>query len=992
MRVRLADGRIVLSREAASFPVRIRDRQRWVVVRRLTQLSEPCILGLDCLKEFKICIDFSIPGWSFRDTPRDQYPFSLSTPQPANLNIGDGLAEGSMIQDARLRGLLDREIPPAPPKLTQTHLVEHHIDVGGHPPIRQRFRAVPPPVYQYICGEVDRMLAENIIEPSTSAWSNPIVLAKHPSGKRRFCLDFWAVIKVTKKDAYPIPLMDRILDRLRDARYISTIDLKQAYHQIPLLQASRDVTAFPVSGKGFYQYRVMPFGLTNAPATFQRFVDRLFGPEFEGQVFKYLDDIIVGSQDFETHLDYLQRVLRKLREAKLTINRDKCEFMRSQVPYLGLILDRSGLHLNPEKVKPILELSIPRSLKQVRRLLGMVAWYRRFVPDLAAVVEPITWLTRKKQRLVWGPEQAGAFAEIKRILTTRPVLGCPNFELPFVLQCHASTVGLGAILSQIDGDKEMVVVYGSRTLSEPERRYSETERECLAVIWATQKFRPYLEGTEYRVYTDAPSLRWLLNQKHSSGRLGRWIVALQDKNFTILNRNGTSNCLPEALARTPDDDNVLEALQASVEESTDDFHDPSDSWYAKRLHMTTTEPHKHPDWRITDGRLYYHQSRSLANDLLSDREAWKLVVPRKWRYTVIRECHDTAQAGHLGTTKTCFRVSQSYFWPNIFRDVARFIKHCVTCQKHKVGQTAPAGLMRDRAVTEPWEVVAADIVGPLPRSKSGNEYLLVMQDLFTKWIEVKPLRRATGPKIAEALDDLIINRWGTPDAILTDNGTEFVNVSLKELAQGRNITLQTTPVYCPRANPSERVNRVLKTMLSCFVGSDHRGWDTHLADFRFAYNTAYHEALQATPAFLNLGRELKARNGLRRRVESRATGSSLCEPPENWQARMENVAGLRRLNALNLGAAREKQKHYYNLRHRPAEFEVGQLVLMRNYPLSPAAKKFAAKLAEKFSGPCRVELRPSHAVYVVRNLNTNKTHRVSVTQLKPYYDPAELTG
>ena len=332
-------------------------------------------------------------------------------------------------------------------------------------------------------------------------------------------------------------------------------------------------------------------------------------------------------------------------------------------------------------------------------------------------------------------------------------------------------------MSQIDGDKESVVAYGSRTLSEPERRYSEIKRKCLAVIWATQKFRPYLEGTEYRVYTDAPSLRCLCK-----------IEALQNMNFTILDRKGTSNYLPEALARTQDEDNVLDALQAIVEESTEDFHDPSDSWYAKRFYVMSTEPHKHPDRRIANGKLYYHQSCSLANDWLSDRDAWKLVVLRKWRYTVIRVCHDTAQAGHLGTTKTCFRVSQSYFWPNIFRDVAGFIQRRVTCQKHKVQQTAPAGLMRDRAVTELWEIVATDIVGPLPRSKSGNEYLLVMQNLFTKWIEIKPLRRATGPKIAEALDDLIINRWGTPDAILTDNGTEFVNVSIKDLAHGRNIT------------------------------------------------------------------------------------------------------------------------------------------------------------------------------------------------------------
>lgn len=251
----------------------------------------------------------------------------------------------------------------------------------------------------------------------------------------------------------------------------------------------------------------MPFGLHSAPATFQRLLDTVLGPELEPTV--YLDDIVVASQTFDDHLRHLREVFRRLRNANLRLNPAKCHFCRSSLKYLGHIIDQDGIRTDPDKVSAIANWPTPTTARMVRQFLGVASWYRRFIADFPTIAAPLIRLTRKKEQWHWTESEEKAFHSLKRALTTAPVLACPDFGRPFALQTDASTAGLGAVLTQQYDEGERVVAYASQTLKPAEKNYSATELECLAVIWGIRRMRDYLEGYHFTVITDHQSLRWL---------------------------------------------------------------------------------------------------------------------------------------------------------------------------------------------------------------------------------------------------------------------------------------------------------------------------------------------------------------------------------------------------------------------------------------------------------------------------------------------------
>lgn len=323
---------------------------------------------------------------------------------------------------------------------------------------------------------IDKLIALDIIEPSKSGWNSRIVMVRKPNGTYRLCIDYRDVNKVSKRDAYPLPSMSNILDTLQEANYISSIDLELSFHQVPLELQSREVTAFSVPGRGHFQYKTMPFGLTGSPATFQRLIEKILGPDMEPFVFSYLDDVIVATRTFEDHMKWLKEVLRRIKEAGLTINPDKCMFFRNEIRYLGFMVNNEGVKIDPAKLAPVLDFPSPQNLRQLRRFLGFASWYRRFIPNLSTAAEPLTLLLRSKQQWKWESDQASAFKTIKETLTSAPVVACPDFSKPFTLQTDASGFGLGVVLTQIQDDSERVISYASHTLSKAERNYSATER------------------------------------------------------------------------------------------------------------------------------------------------------------------------------------------------------------------------------------------------------------------------------------------------------------------------------------------------------------------------------------------------------------------------------------------------------------------------------------------------------------------------------------
>jgi len=508
-------------------------------------------------------------------------------------------------KEGRLRRFLAVELPKFDCIHGPTNVTEHKIRLKTDVPIKQRYRPRNPAMQQVIDTEVQEMERAGIIEPSRSPWSSPVVIAKKKDGHPRFCIDFRKVNEASEKDAYPLPQVEATLDKLRGARYLSTLDLKNGYWQVPLAPESRPITAFTVPGRGLMQFRVMPFGLHSAPATFQRLLDTVLGPELEPNVFVYLDDIIIASPDLESHLQHLREVFIRLRRANLQINPEKCKFGADQLRYLGHLITRNGISTDPEKTEAITRIPPPRTVREVRQFLGLLSWYRRFVENFSDRARPLTRLTSKKVKWQWTALEEEAFNALKTALTTAPVLACPDFDRTFLLQTDASEFGLGAVLTQYHGDKEYVVAYASRTLNGAERNYSVTEKECLAILWGIRKMRAYLEGYHFIVITDHQALKWLRKIDNPTGRLARWALELQQYDFEIRYRKGALNQVADTLSRHPIE-NTTEICATS--------NAPPGRWYRRTYKAVQENPEQFPEYCIRQRTLYRRILHCLNRD------------------------------------------------------------------------------------------------------------------------------------------------------------------------------------------------------------------------------------------------------------------------------------------------------------------------------------------------------------------------------------------
>lgn len=528
--VKVADGRKHEVLGTVKLPVQFDSVLRELEFFVVPTLPHEVILGVDFCISFQVVVDVH---------SRTAYSKLKSEAQLNEAIVSQGDLEESQLNKlneliARFKPTIGRE------GLGCTHLYEHKIDTGDTPPIRTRYYSYSPKMLKHLHEGLERNLALGVVEKSTSAWCSPvIILPKSNTGEYRWVVNLKRINEHAKPDAYAPQRVNDILDQLREANYLSSIDCKSAYWQIPLESSSREKTAFMVPGRGLYQFTRLPQGLNSSSAAWQRFIDGVIGYDLQPHCFVYLDDIILISATFEEHIELLEKVMSRLETANITINLDKCKFCRSELRYLGYIVDKEGLRVCPDKVRAVQEFNRPKSVKEVRRFVGLASWYRRFVPHFASVIAPITNLTKgtreKPIPFVWSPQCEEAFLKIKTFLTTAPILVCPNFEKEFFLHCDASETGLGVILSQeLDGSE--VVAYGSRRLSKAEELYTTTELECLCVVWAVERFRAYLEGSHFTVVTDHASLVWLHKLKDPRGRLGRWVVRLQQFSFSVVHR------------------------------------------------------------------------------------------------------------------------------------------------------------------------------------------------------------------------------------------------------------------------------------------------------------------------------------------------------------------------------------------------------------------------------------------------------------------------
>ena len=392
----------------------------------------------------------------------------------------------------------------------RTTLAEHCIDVGAARPVRLPPYRLPHAYREQVQEELKEMEANEIIEPSASEWAAPVVLVAKKDGSLRFCVDYRKLNSVTSCDAYPMPRVDELIDKLGSAAYITTLDLIRGYWQVPVEERCRPLMAF-VTPFGLYQFKMMPFGLSGAPATFQRLMDQVLRG-LDTFSAAYLDDVVIFSASWSEHLKHLRAVLQRLREAGLTVKPRKCQFGMKQCSYLGHIVGSGVVQPELPKLQAVESFPTPQTKKQVRGFLGLTGYYRKFIPNYAEVASPLTDLTKKSAptRVVWTEACEVAFQVLKKSLCSTPVLRGPNFAKPFVLQTDASERGVGAVLAQVGDDgEEHPIAYFSRKLLPREEKFSTIEKECLAIKLACQSFRVYLLGKKFTILTDHRALEWL---------------------------------------------------------------------------------------------------------------------------------------------------------------------------------------------------------------------------------------------------------------------------------------------------------------------------------------------------------------------------------------------------------------------------------------------------------------------------------------------------
>lgn len=512
----LADGSKVQLHKFFSVPIYFQDKMKIIKFFILENAPHKLVLGSDFVRKFEIELKFK----------NDEWHVNSKITQSKN-SIIDAF-ELSPQEKSKLAEVTRKFNSLCTGKLGRSNLFKHTIDTGDAQPVFERNRPFSPQMIEKLSKELDRMIALKVVEPANSAWCLQPVLTPKKNGKDRLCIDSRKLNKVTQKSKYALPRIDSILSRLGKAKYISSIDLQDAFWQIPLDNESKHKTAFNIPGRGMWQFTVVPFGLTTSAQAMQRLMDSLFNDQGE---FIYIDDIIIVSESFEEHIKGLNRVYSKLKSANLTVNIEKCSFCRPSLKYLGYIVDKYGLRTDPEKVACIADYQMPLRLKELRRFLGMTSYYRRFIQNFAKIAAPLHDLTKTKTKskykvLRWNEKAILAFEELKEAMIKAPVLKTPDFSVKFLVQCDASDHSIGAVISQKDADsnEDRPIAFVSRKLRGAELNYTTTEKECLAVIFAIEKFNQYIEGVKFDVITDHSALIWLLGQKELKGRLACWVM------------------------------------------------------------------------------------------------------------------------------------------------------------------------------------------------------------------------------------------------------------------------------------------------------------------------------------------------------------------------------------------------------------------------------------------------------------------------------------
>lgn len=845
-----------------------------------------------------------------------------------------------------------------PPQGIIDRPIQHSIRLkeGTEPPFRNPYRLSPKKLVE-LRRQLKELTDKGHIRPSGSPYGAPILFVdKKDTDELRMCVDYTMLNKATIRDSYPIPRIDQLMDLLQGKKVFNKLDLTAAFNQIPMNPDDIEKTAFNTR-YGQFEYTVLPFGLCNGPATCMRLMQDVLADFLDKFVMVYLDDCLQFNTSKKDSIRDLRLILQRLKDNDLHLKLSKCVFGVDEVDYLGHVVGKDGLKVDPKKVKAVRDWPEPDDLGKLRSFLGLVGYYRKFVPGLARISAPLTELIKKNVPWSWTDRHREAFNQLKEALTTAPVLAIPQFGQPYVIYTDASDFAVGAVLLQDQGDGLRPCAYYSRKLRPAEKNYSVGDKELLAIIDALREYSVYVQGVPTKLYTDHANHRTLFSRKaeeFETPRVARWICYLQRflPELEILYKRGGEN-QADALSRRPDHAlNLLMIPLPQLERAIRAAYqtDPAfgDASFTQSM-------------RQGRGGLWFKSGRLVIPDDLD--------VQR----TILDQCHD--KAGHLGIDKTQELVQRRFWWPKLVEHVREYVTACPICAKTKSRNSRLPGQMVPLPIpTRPWECVTLDLVTDLPPVR-GKDSIVVFVDKLTKMIVAKAVSKTiTSGRLLNVFRRNIVDQFGMPDYLVSDRDPRFFGRPWRSYVDQNNIRHRMSSAYHPQTDgQSERANRSLLDMLRAASNARMDNWVEQLPQITEYYNNSMNLSTGFTPFYLNYGYH-----------PSQPLDEALPRIPNTLvNTPMADAQRARAQARTNLRLAQLKQKKQYDKHKTQVVYQPGDKVYLSTQDLRQGGPR---KLQDKWIGPFKVVRNIRDVSYELEMPATmGRLHRVfHVSKLKKY--------
>lgn len=780
----------------------------------------------------------------------------------------------------------------------------HVIKLTGDKIVRQKERQIPLPLLEGVKKQIEFMGKEKIIAKSNSNFRSNIVAVPKEDNSVRVTIDFRELNKIIESDSFPLPKIENILTRLRDAKYFTKLDLVKGYFQIPLAEDSQKYTAFAFN-RQLYEFKRMPMGLKTAPQTFQRLMEDIFA-EIPFVDF-YLDDLIIFSKTEEEHIRHVETILKMMKEENLKLNKAKCVFGANSIEYLGFKIEHNTRTTTSHNKQQLLKFPRPRNQKEVKTFVASANYYRKLIKEFAHTAKPLHDCMNAK-KFEWKAQQDESFAKLKEMIAAEPRVAIPDTNAKFIVTTDASDIGMGGTLEQlVDGQREIIEFY-SKAFNKCQQRYSTYEKEATAIVSAIEHWKHFLMGRPFRVETDHKPLCWLLSKRDCLGKLGRMVDRLDEYQIeNIAHIKGKDNEIADTLSRMQI--NLLTSMSQDEE---------------ALINMSRRDP---VNFERIGGKLFFVDNCSTLG-----RRIHRLCITNdEDKQRILNECHN--EMGHFGVFKCSEHVRKRFFWPGWKKYVTRYVRNCSRCAQYKTDfevNRLPM-VINDSTQYKNWEVIGLDIVGPLTPTDDGNKYIVVAQDYASKFLLTKAMPTVTSRSLSDWLET-IFNRFERPKRIITDNGTQMNSTAFKQWTSQHNIDLAfITPFHHQSNGMVERVNRTIEDMLRTSI-TRQALWDSELPRITDAYNAMTHYSTGLAPYKIIFGEEKLSSLDRRLGVQQESD-------------RSEHLDIIRKEN---IKASSSQQKIQYDKHRRPTCLQPGQLVLWHVEEITRGGSR---KLNKKWRGP-----------------------------------------